>query len=574
MIPEPSGSTGQDSAEPKSTELGPYLLVRTSRVTAMRSVELAVRATAAKDPEVCVLKRFPAAQPEEEREAGLRRAQIAARLEHENIVRTLRVETIEGELCVAQELVEGVALAKVMRQLGARPLPVTTAVHVARAVARGLGHAHGFGKTGIVHGDVTPEKILLSFAGDVKLGDFGIARSAADASVAEAGVVVGHHSYVPPEAWDGGEVDARADVFALGVVLWEMLTGRRAEESPEPSLVDAMTLNPDIPLLLNQIVMRAVGPTPQDRYRSADELAAALAAFVPPGTDPRQELVDLLALCFDVPRQKGLFADEIAAAKQVAADRRAGSMPALSSLPPTAPPRPAQATAPMVRPEVQRIQRPQRTEPIPRRRATRGLWIAAGIGAIVATSGIGLLRTRGASTRPRASAAALAVTAPPSAVPAPAARVVEAPAPTVAPPVVEAPAAAVPTPAERELPSPTAPPRALAPHSPAETPAQTAGRTPEPIEHSPHNAEADRLLRQANDVWERGNTPAAYTLARQALAAGAGTPAHVLLGTLLINMRSYAAAETELATAVRLDPRNAEARRMLALLHKTASERQ
>ena len=80
-------------------------------------------------------------------------------------------------------------------------------------------------------------------------------------------------------------------------------------------------------------------------------------------------------------------------------------------------------------------------------------------------------------------------------------------------------------------------------------------------------------MRRANDLWERGNTASAYALARQAVVAGAGAPAHVLLGTLLINMRNYAAAEPELATAVRLDPHHAEARRLLALLHKTAAER-
>jgi Flp pilus assembly protein TadD len=103
-----------------------------------------------------------------------------------------------------------------------------------------------------------------------------------------------------------------------------------------------------------------------------------------------------------------------------------------------------------------------------------------------------------------------------------------------------------------------------------------AGRLPDSqhsIDRTPRNAPADKLLRQANDLWERGNTPGAYALARKAVAEGAGAPAHVLLGALLINMKNYAAAEPELAAAARLDPRNTEARRMLALLRKTAAER-
>jgi Flp pilus assembly protein TadD len=103
---------------------------------------------------------------------------------------------------------------------------------------------------------------------------------------------------------------------------------------------------------------------------------------------------------------------------------------------------------------------------------------------------------------------------------------------------------------------------------------RVAGRAPGPLDRAPRDPVADRLLREANDLWERGNTAGAYTLAREALAAGAGPQAHVLLGALLINMKNYAAAEPELATAVRLDPRNAEARRMLALLHRISAERQ
>jgi Flp pilus assembly protein TadD len=109
----------------------------------------------------------------------------------------------------------------------------------------------------------------------------------------------------------------------------------------------------------------------------------------------------------------------------------------------------------------------------------------------------------------------------------------------------------------------------------AANPAAVAARVPiRALDRTPRNAPADRLLREANNLWERGNTPGAYALARQAVAAGAGAPAHVLLGALLINMKNYAAAEPELATAARLDPHNAEARRMLALLDRTAAEHQ
>ena len=328
-------------------QFGPYLIVRLSGAGGMGRVEVALRVDE-KDPDVCVIKRLHGALHDEENEARFRReAQIAARLEHENIARTLRIEKIDGELCIVQEFIEGVNLGKVMRQLGARPLPIVVAVHVVSAVARALAHAHGFGRLGIVHRDVTPENVMLSFAGDVKLIDFGAARSAVDGRVTDTGVVVGRRSYVPPEAWEGEKVDHRADVFALGVVLWEVLTGRRAEEAPDPSLPDASALNPDVTLLLGQVVARAMAPAPEDRYQSADEVAAALAAFIPPEADPRRDLADLLGLCFNVTLQKQLLADDIAEAKQFLHHQHVVTLPlpSLSDLPP-----PADETLPLPEP--------------------------------------------------------------------------------------------------------------------------------------------------------------------------------------------------------------------------------
>ena len=570
-------------------QFGPYVVVRVSGAGGMGRIELALR-TDVKDPDVCVIKRLHGAVNDEEQEARFRReAQIAARLEHENIARTLRTEKIDGELCIAQEFVEGVNLGKVMRQLGARPVPIAVAVHVVREVARGLAFAHGFGKLGIVHRDVTPENVMLSFAGEVKLIDFGIARSAVDGTLTNTGVVVGRRSYVPPEAWEGEKVDARADVYALGVVLWELLTGHRAEETHEASLPDPATLNTEVQPLLSQVVMRAMAHAPEDRYQSADELSAALAAFVPPGADPRQELADLLGLCFNVALQRKLLEEEIAEAKQFVRARHI--VPASASLTEVITPPPAAPTV---------IMAAQTTS---RRRNSHGSWIAAGVAAIVATSGIGLLRTHGRTTRARASAASLVAPRLPKAS-APAAPFPPAPASTtaavggVAPPTAPLFAPPAPTPPApaafgcRSRSAGAGPGLAGRSRRPrrardqpvgwahgaglAEGERSAAGRRPRARVHRPHPAQLSRrpAALDANDLWERGNTPGAYALAREALAAGAGAPAHVLLGTLLINMRNYAAAEPELATAVQLDPRNAEARRMLALLHKTTAEQQ
>jgi serine/threonine-protein kinase len=524
------------------TQFGPYLVVRVSGAGGMGRVELALRMDK-DDPDVCVIKRLHGAARDEEAEARFRReAQIAARLEHENIARTLRIEKVDGELCIAQEFVEGVNLARVMRQLGARPLPTVVAVQVVRQIARALGYAHGFGRQGIVHRDVTPENVMLSFAGDVKLVDFGIARSAVDEAVTNLGVVVGRRSYVPPEAWDGHELDGRADVFALGVVLWEALTGRRAEETHEGALGDPRELNPEVPSLLGQIVERAMATAREHRYQTADELAAALAGFVPEGADPRLELANLLAVCFNVPLHRRLLTEDVAEARRFL---RAHGTPAATSLTP----------APSARTTVALI-----PPAIARRARSLGPWLAATTAAIVATSGIGLLHTHGRTARSRASAEPLVRPAPAPTL-----------APSLPPPAPPSTMAALPL-APELVPPPPSLTADVEPPPPG--PRRVEGRAPEPIDRAPRDAAADRLLREANDLWERGNTAGAYTLAREALAAGAGAPAHVLLGALLINMKNFTAAEPELATAVRLDPRNAEARRMLALLHRISAERQ
>jgi serine/threonine-protein kinase len=523
--------------EPRAyTEFGPYLLVPTTSGAGLGRAELALR-NDGKAPELCVLKRLPTPASDADLETQLLRGALLSRLEHENIARTLRVEEVEGQLCVAQELVEGVNLAKVMRQLGARPLPRSIAVHMVREVARGLGYAHGYGRLGIVHRDVTPENIRLSFEGDVKLVDFGIAHSAVDEAVTNLGVVVGRRSYVPPEASGGGQVDARADVFALGVVLWEVLTGQRAEETPEPALPDVRELNPDVGPLLAQMVERAMAPAAEDRFQSADELGAALAAFSTEAGDARRELAHLLEQCFDVTGLRRAVADGTAEARRVLVERAADAAET-ASLAELATLWPAPPTVVIVAPAS-----------TGKRRQNPGPWIAATLAAIVATSGIGLLRTHGRSARSRASAEPLAAVTPrgPSSLQA---------APMATPPPL---APAPPEPAASEAP-------------PLEAPRRVEGRTPEAIDRPAHNAAADQLLRKADDLWERGNTAAAFTLARQAAAAGAGAPAHLLLGTLLINQHNYVAAVPELETAARLDPRNGEARRLLALLRKTSAE--
>jgi serine/threonine-protein kinase len=513
---------------------GPYLLVRAS--AALGRLEMAVR-TDVRDPEVCVLKRLPIQARAADAAARFRRqAQLAARLEHENIARTLRVETVEGQICVARELIQGMSLSKVMRQLGARPAPLVAALHVVRELARGLGYAHDCLGLDIVHGEVAPENVMIGFNGEVKLIDFGLGRPAGDAAPAQGGVVMTHHGWLPPEAADGREPDRAGDLYGLGVVLWELLTGQRADDAAGPPLPDVRASNADVPEELARVVARATAPAPEARYRSGDELGAALTTFLPAGADPQQEAVALLRSCFDVDMLQPLLAKDVESARRlVTGDPDADDD---SHLQPTTPLRGSPVLQPPPRlPE-------DSTAALPARRL-RGPLAAAIVALGVCIAGIATLR-RLPPERPR-------TTAPVAAAPEPERPPELAPAPAPAP-------AAVPEPEPEPAPE-------LVAATGSTRPAHQARAA-----RNAHGEGADRLLRQANSLFEHGKTAGAMVRARQAIAAGAGAPAHVLLATGFINLKNYSAAEPELKEAIRLDPANSQARQLLALLHRTAVE--
>ena len=504
---------------------GPYLLVRAS--AALGRLEMAVR-TDVRDPEVCVLKRLPIRARTADAAARFRRqAQLAARLEHENVARTLRVEAIEGQVCVARELVEGMTLSKVMRQLGARPAPLIAALNIVHEVARGLAYAHQLNGMHVVHGEVAAENIMIAFSGQVKLIDFGIGRPAEDA---KPGVVIGHRGCLPPEAASGQEPDQAGDIYGLGVVLWELLTGRRADDTPELPLPDVRALNPDVPEELARLVARATAVAPEARPRAADEVGAALTTFMPAGADAQHETALLLRACFDVDTlQPLLAADMLAARRMVTGEPPPDDLPRKAPKPA----RPAPARRPVAPVSAPLPERPARD--------ARGVWVAALAVLALVAAGLALLRKPG--VRPAPPAVAVAAPAPTALPPAP--------APPAAPPIVQQ------------------PPAPLPPALPVAAP-RTSRRPPDA--RATRNEGADRLLREADALFERGNTAGALARARQAVAAGAGAPAHVLMGTLLINLHNYKAAEPELVEAMREDPRNADAARLLALLHRTAAE--
>ena len=228
-------------------------------------------------------------------------AKLAAKLSHANVVQVFDLGREGDTLYIAMEYVEGFDLAAVLRRCSKQKikLPPELAFHVVAEALQGLDYAHRAkdeaGKPlGIVHRDVSPSNVLVSFEGEVKVCDFGIAH-ANDAAELADDAIKGKAGYMSPEHARGDALDARADVFAAGIVLWELLAGRKLYRSDGGPLLD-QAKRAEIPALpergfpheeeLGAIVKRALAPNRDDRFASAQEMRTALtdwarkAAFV------------------------------------------------------------------------------------------------------------------------------------------------------------------------------------------------------------------------------------------------------------------------------------------------------
>ena len=220
-------------------------------------------------------------------------ARLASRLNHPNVVQIFDFDQCDDSYYLAMEYVRGRSLAEVRKRCKARmtTLPPTLVAHIGAQIARGLHYVHGLSQAGsaqgLVHRDVSPHNVLLSFDGAVKLTDFGIAQPSEKSA---PGRLKGKLAYMSPEQSRGDIVDARTDVFALGIVLWEMMTGGRLFEGNGDAAVlqavrtsvipPAARVNPDVPLDIDAVVMKALQRPPELRYQTAQELERALAHCV------------------------------------------------------------------------------------------------------------------------------------------------------------------------------------------------------------------------------------------------------------------------------------------------------
>ena len=210
-----------------------------------------------------------------------REAASLAHLQHENLITVYDFHREQGALYIVMEFVEGIDLYDLLERCGR--LPYDVAAIIAMQVARALDYVHF---RGIVHRDIKPANIRLSRAGGVKVMDFGIARDVNVDGLTEVGTGIGTPAYMSPEQILGDKLDARSDLFSLGILLYQMLTGRKPFVEDETHSVmhkirllrheDCRKLNPEIPRELAKIIDRCLEKQPRDRWRSAQDVVFAL----------------------------------------------------------------------------------------------------------------------------------------------------------------------------------------------------------------------------------------------------------------------------------------------------------
>lgn len=278
-------------------------------------------------------------------------ARISSRLVHPNIVSVLDFDRdLENRLFLVMELVDGKDLDALL-QTG--PLPPSAVIHIIAEMLRGLGYAHDLpgaadGMRGVVHRDVSPHNVLLSWEGAAKVSDFGIAK-AREASEATASVFIkGKPAYMSPEQANGEPLDGRSDLFAVGIMLWEMLVGRRLFTGGDTRSTLAQVLfgqipkprgqRSDVPKDLERICMKLLERAPNARYRAAEDAIADLMKCSSAPRAGRDELVALLAQRFpnDAPVR---YSQRNRAVREVSRNDASGPvvMPAPAPAPPSVP---------------------------------------------------------------------------------------------------------------------------------------------------------------------------------------------------------------------------------------------
>ncbi len=309
---------------------GPYRLLERVAVGGMAEVFRAKRTGVEGFEKVVAVKRILAhlSDNKEFVDMFIHEAKMVAGLTHPNIVQILDLGMLESSYFITMEYVHGRDLRSIQKRAeekGVR-VPLDLAALIVSKVCAALEYAHrkkdDRGRPlHIVHRDVSPQNILISFEGDVKLTDFGIAKAATKATITDRGALRGKLLYMSPEQAWGRPIDKRADIFSLGVVFYELVTGRKPFlASSEGSILDAVrecrvapptTINPRIPDKLASVVTKALDRDPDQRYQDASEMYRDLDRVLHERQVPSApELSRLMNVLFDERERGELVAEE------------------------------------------------------------------------------------------------------------------------------------------------------------------------------------------------------------------------------------------------------------------------
>ncbi len=307
---------------------GPYLLLKPLARGGMGALYLALSGPE-DSAKLCVIKTvLPHLADKEYLQRFRDEAKVVVRLSHGNLVPVFDSGQVAGEIYLAMDYVEGKDLRATWNRCAKKGIafPVDVAAHIVKELARGLNYAHGFGDIKLVHRDVSPPNVLLSYSGEVRLTDFGLASSTLKLEKTAPGIIYGKVSYMSPEQARGEVLDGRTDLYASGIILWELLTGRQLFPSNKPpgAPKDGHTSeeilrrvrNPDlvppskrasrVPPELDRISLKALAPDLKDRYASCEELRHDLAKFLAQ-TSPTTDTARLASFL------RELYDDDIAA---------------------------------------------------------------------------------------------------------------------------------------------------------------------------------------------------------------------------------------------------------------------
>jgi serine/threonine protein kinase len=317
--PVPAPTTGRDRSW-RNAEFGPYRLIDRIAVGGMAEVFKAKRSGVEGFEKIVALKRIlpHLSENKEFLDMFVDEAKMVAGLTHPNIVQIFDLGRIESSYYIAMEYVHGRDLRTIIRRAREKGLrmPMDLSLRVVGQVCSALEYAHRKKDSRgrpmeIVHRDVSPQNILITFEGDLKLADFGIAKAATKASTTDRGALRGKLLYMSPEQAWGRPIDRRSDIFALGIVLYEMIT----EQKPFVGLGSEMTIlemvrkcvitparevNPRVPEALDRVAMKALARNPDERYQDAGEMQKGIEKILrerPPVT--ARDLARFLELLFD-----------------------------------------------------------------------------------------------------------------------------------------------------------------------------------------------------------------------------------------------------------------------------------